>query len=408
MSLARLMLILPLLLCLILFATGVPRMAGWVADSGTLLVVVLGAGGALLLVLAQVFNQGRIGHMALLVLASFALQHYGLPAPGVAYSGPAYWLLFWLALLLPLNIVLIRWLPEYRPWSVGALSWPVLLLVQLVLVWAVPRSPLFVDAYSWVQSWQLQAGGGGLPLPAWMSATLAAGILLTRLPRQPDTVLAMLGVLLLQALAFYFAASAGAPLLAALLSLLLLLVALLIHNHQLAFVDELTGISGRRALLNDLRHRHGRYTLVMADIDHFKSFNDTHGHDVGDDVLRLVASQLRLVGGGGKAYRYGGEEFTLVFGSDDLKEVTAEVDRLRESIAVYPLVVRNKAGRPADNRSGKQQRGRQPKDKVLHVTMSFGVALRQPGEESEMLMKRADKALYKAKQNGRNRVERAR
>src|SRR5690606_8439276 len=123
-SLARLMLILPLLLCLILFATGVPRMAGWVADSGTLLVVVLGAGGALLLVLAQVFNQGRIGHMALLVLASFALQHYGLPAPGVAYSGPAYWLLFWLALLLPLNIVLIRWLPEYRPWSVGALSWP--------------------------------------------------------------------------------------------------------------------------------------------------------------------------------------------------------------------------------------------------------------------------------------------
>ena len=71
-------------------------------------------------------------------------------------------------------------------------------------------------------------------------------------------------------------------------------------------------------------------------------------------------------------------------------------------------MVRNKAGRPADNRSGKQQRGRQPKDKVLHVTMSFGVALRQPGEDIEMLMKRADKALYKAKHNGRNRVERSR
>ena len=86
----------------------------------------------------------------------------------------------------------------------------------------------------------------------------------------------------------------------------------------------------------------------------------------------------------------------------------AEVDRLRESIAVYPLVVRNQASRPADNRSGKQQRGRQPKDKVLHVTMSFGAALRLPGEDIEALMKRADKALYKAKQNGRNRVERAR
>ena len=293
---ARLLLILPLLLCLTFFAAGLPYMAGWLSSSAALLVLMLWLGGALLLLLAQVFNQGRIGHMALLVLASFALQHYGLPAAGMAYSGPDYWLFFWLALLLPLNIVLIRWLPEYRPWSVGALSWPVLLLVQLVLVWAVPRSPLFVDAYSWVQSWQLQAGGGGLPLPGWVATTLAAGSLLTRLPRQPDTVLAMLGVLLLQALAFYCSSVSGTALLAALLSLVLLLAALLIHNHQLAFVDELTGIPGRRALLNDLRHRHGRYALVMADIDHFKSFNDTHGHDVGDDVLRLVASQLRLVG----------------------------------------------------------------------------------------------------------------
>lgn len=398
--------LLPSILCLLLFWWGVASFPQLIAGAEDLLLVLVCGIAALLVVLAQLFSQGRLGHMSILVLCSFSLQSFVLTSP---QQDPAqYWLFFWLTLLLPLNVLLIRWLPEFRPWSAGALSWPLLLLVQVALVLIVPRSPLFAEAHQWVTQWQQQPGGGWLPLPGWISFTLATGLLLTRLPRQSHTVLTMLGVMLLQGLAFYSAAMPDAALLAALLSLLLMLVALFVHNHQLAFIDELTGIPGRRALLGDLRHLHGRYVLVMADIDHFKSFNDTHGHDVGDDVLRLVASQLQQVGGGGKAYRYGGEEFTLIFGRDDLPAVCAEVNRLRERIAAYPLAVRNRSQRPQSSRQGRKQRGRQPKDKILHVTMSFGIALRQSGEDIEGLMKRADKALYKAKENGRNRVEQAR
>ena len=99
--------------------------------------------------------------------------------------------------------------------------------------------------------------------------------------------------------------------------IMLILVAAVAHEaYQMAFRDELTGLPGRRAL-NERLQRLGRsYVIAMADVDHFKKFNDTHGHDVGDQVLRLVAAQLRKIGGGGKAYRYGGEEFTLVFLQD--------------------------------------------------------------------------------------------
>src|SRR5439155_9485473 len=85
------------------------------------------------------------------------------------------------------------------------------------------------------------------------------------------------------------------------------IVALLQESHQLAFRDELTGLPGRRALDERLRALRGRYALAMVDVDHFKKFNDTHGHDVGDQVLKLVAGRLAEVGGGGIAYRYGGE-----------------------------------------------------------------------------------------------------
>lgn len=399
--------VLPLTISLVLFFVALPQLSQWLIGYQQIALAVPWILGALLLILSQLFNQGRIGHMAMLVLLSFVAMQWFIQNPMRDLAH--YWLFFWLTLLWPLNVLLIRWLPEFRPWSIGALTWPLLLAVQLSIVLIIPRSPLFPEIYQWLQSWQQQPSSGWLPMPAWVSFSLGTGLLLTKMPRQTTVIWAMLGVMLLHACAFFSAAQGWAPLLAATLSLCLLLVALFICNHQLAFIDELTGIPGRRALLNDLHHRHGQYVLVMADIDHFKSFNDTHGHDVGDDVLRLVASQLQQVGAGGRAYRYGGEEFTLLFGSSDLKAVTAEVNRLRERIAEYPLVVRNNAERPKNAKDGKKQRASgATSNKVLHVTMSFGAALRSSGEESMALMKRADQALYKAKQNGRNRVEQAR
>merc|ERR1712000_115881 len=182
----------------------------------------------------------------------------------------------------------------------------------------------------------------GLPLPAMFSFAIAAILLCVRLPRERDIPLAFVGLLILHGLMFWQFDQSYMSALTATLSLLLLLATLLITNHQLAFIDELTSLPGRRAPMNDLKHRHGHYLLVMADIDHFKQFNDTHGHDTGDDVLRLVASQLGKTTGGGRAYRYGGEEFTLVFPSMDAIDCRPFIEATRERIAAYPLVIRDK------------------------------------------------------------------
>ncbi|MCM2679459.1 GGDEF domain-containing protein [Echinimonas agarilytica] len=187
---------------------------------------------------------------------------------------------------------------------------------------------------------------------------------------------------------------------------LILLGGLVSASYQMAFHDELTKLPGRRALVSDLKHASRHYCMAMTDVDHFKKFNDTYGHDIGDDVLKLVAAKLGDVTGGGKSYRYGGEEFAVVFRGKSAEECRPHLEALREVIANYPLSVRNKNSRPEDDKQGKKQRGQTPKKaKTTHVTISLGVADRVAGETYEEVMKRADQALYKAKENGRNRVE---
>src|SRR3990170_147382 len=82
----------------------------------------------------------------------------------------------------------------------------------------------------------------------------------------------------------------------------------------MAFRDELTRLPGRRALNEALQQTGGQYAVAMVDVDHFKKFNDTYGHDVGDQVLKMVAARLDEVTGGGRAFRYGGEDLRVWFG----------------------------------------------------------------------------------------------
>ncbi|KAF1013173.1 MAG: Diguanylate cyclase VdcA [Stenotrophomonas maltophilia] len=96
-------------------------------------------------------------------------------------------------------------------------------------------------------------------------------------------------------------------------ALLLVVAAMLQESFNMAFRDELTGLPGRRAFNTCLQRAGSTFSVAMVDVDHFKHFNDTHGHDAGDDVLRLVAVRLGRVGGGGRAFRHGGEDFALVF-----------------------------------------------------------------------------------------------
>ena len=146
------------------------------------------------------------------------------------------------------------------------------------------------------------------------------------------------------------------------------------ESHRLAFVDELTGLPGRRALEAALAKAGRRYAVAMVDIDHFKRFNDRHGHDVGDQVLRLVASRLAGVGGGGRAYRYGGEEFTILFPGRSAESCVGLLERCREAVAAAEFRTRGK-GRPA--KPPKAGRPRRKADGArLSVTVSMGLAER--------------------------------
>jgi diguanylate cyclase (GGDEF)-like protein len=167
---------------------------------------------------------------------------------------------------------------------------------------------------------------------------------------------------------------------------------------------ELQTLQGRRALDEQLRALGPRYTLAMIDVDHFKKFNDTHGHDIGDQVLKLVAARLAETGGGGLAFRYGGEEFSVLFPGRSLKEALPYLERTRAAVERYRMAVRSDE-RSRHEEAGIRRRGDAAPTKLLSVTVSVGAA--EPEVERQppaQVLKAADEALYRAKKGGRNRV----
>jgi len=171
----------------------------------------------------------------------------------------------------------------------------------------------------------------------------------------------------------------------------------------MAYHDELTGLPARRAF-NDALNRVGeRYAIAVVDIDHFKKFNDTYGHETGDQVLRMVASKLARVSGGGESFRFGGEEFCILFPGKTVRDALPYVERLRAEIADTAFFVRgqDRVAKTIEHRAGERQSGIDTR-----VTISIGIA----GSSGKSVnidesMRAADKALYRAKQEGRNRVE---
>jgi len=181
---------------------------------------------------------------------------------------------------------------------------------------------------------------------------------------------------------------------------------LLRSSYSMAYRDELTGLPGRRALNERLKMLGKSYSIAMIDIDRFKRFNDTYGHEVGDEVLKLVASRVRSIKGGGTAYRYGGEEFCVVFPRKTVEATLEPIEKIRDGIASYNMSIRNRSKRPARMKEGSRLRGatRLGSDQVS-ITISAGVAARSPEHpDPDSVLSEADKMLYKAKRRGRNRV----
>jgi len=191
------------------------------------------------------------------------------------------------------------------------------------------------------------------------------------------------------------------------MALLVVLVLILRNSFYLAYRDELTGLAGRRSLREQMDKLPGLYSIAMIDIDHFKKFNDRYGHDAGDQVLKMVADKIARSSGGSKSYRYGGEEFTLVFSGKSVKETLPHLESLRSSIAEETFVLRGKS-RPKSKPAAKKPVSGRKKSTTkngVKVTVSIGVADNQgSGSTPKEVLKVSDKALYRAKKKGRNRV----
>jgi diguanylate cyclase len=165
-----------------------------------------------------------------------------------------------------------------------------------------------------------------------------------------------------------------------------------VRNESLT--DPLTGLANRKHFdqqladtMAEAAERSEPLSLAMADIDHFKTFNDTWGHLTGDQVLRLVAMSLKQnVKGQDIAARYGGEEFSLILPNTVLRSALTVADHIRRAVMSKELM----------KRSTGQNLGR--------VTISLGLATARKGDTAQSLIARADACLYAAKRNGRNRV----
>lgn len=362
--------------------------------AGLALPLVAGAGA----LLAWRFHRSRLVlGLALVCAAELILRHVtGTSAASYTHAV--------VAVLLPLDLALMNLLPERGLITLEGIGRVALFAAQVAAaVWWYHRDAALARHWLEYPWFDLPAlGTTGLPQAGMAAFAAAATVLGVRCLRRPSALDAGFLWALAACLAGLLHHSATIRSVYFSGAALILVAALVEAFHFLAFRDELTGLPARRALNEALARTGGQYTLAMVDVDHFKKVNDRHGHDVGDQVLKMLATRLAAVSGGGRAYRYGGEEFTVLFPRKSLEEALPHLQRVREQIAAEPFRLRRflrPLRKPDRPRKGKATAN------SLRVTVSIGAAekcARHPSAEA--VLQAADKALYKAKRGGRNQV----
>ncbi len=367
--------------------------------------------------LAWRFHSTRILFSAIiLLLGHHAVEFFAQDR--IVYVGPGRAAFEAVALLIPLNFILLTFFPE-RGSENRILGWFLaLLFFESVFVAAIsrPSQPAIgVLHWSLIPSYNWR-----VPQPALLVFAVALCLLLVRLAQQHRASDSGMFWSLVATWLGLQAGGAGKIGSAYFGTAALVLASSIIENsYSLAYQDELTGLASRRAFNDALLRLKPPYAIAAVDIDHFKSINDTFGHDTGDQVLRLVASRLARVSGGGEAFRVGGEEFTILFPGRAAEEVTDHLELLRMNIESSSFRIRagkerRKAPRESERRATGARKTRKrparnsdPRPGTVNMTVSIGVAESQARLRAEEVIQQADQALYRAKQGGRNRIETA-
>jgi diguanylate cyclase (GGDEF)-like protein len=308
--------------------------------------------------------------------------------------------------LLPLNLALLATLKEHGIMTLdGLLKVGVVAVQAFVLYWiAQGNGP---DAGAPLGLTGELGVGATLPWIAQLSFAIGALTLLTLVfSRRTKIEQGLLWALVAMFLSvsqlgagpsgtasdtlFFYSGTAG----------LILVFAVLEHGYDIGYRDELTGLPGRRAFNSVMERLEGNYAIAMCDVDHFKRFNDTHGHDAGDQVLRMVGAKLAHVGGGGRAFRYGGEEFLVVFRGRSAREAEPFAESLRRSIADAGFVLRGPDRARKPRPAAQTNEASAPR---VNISISIGLAERSKRHSTpELVLDAADAALYRAKEAGRN------
>jgi len=301
------------------------------------------------LFLAWRFNSSRVLFSLLVLL--LAHRAVGFFSNGQVHTGPARTAVALAALLIPLNFIVFASMRERGLVIAGIAPRFGLLFLESVVFAVLCRpenSP--VDP--------LHPGAAAIPLWILLSFMAAAAVFVrrffqTRKPIEPGFVWSVAAVFMwLQFAPVGKAADAYVATAA-----LILAASLIETSYVLAYHDELTGIRGRRAFNESLLSLDQQYAIAIVDIDHFKKFNDTYGHDVGDQVLCMVAKRLSQVGGDGQAFRCGGEEFAIVFRNTSAQEAFEHLDALRQIVEKSTFQVRGSDRRAQRMAEGSAESG---------------------------------------------------
>ena len=348
------------------------------------------------------FHRSRLALVILILFLSERSMYY-FGAGGIYSFGHDYSVFLSNCFLLPLNMALFYLVRERGLFNLGGIARIIFILLQPFAVFLLIRlQPDFFQnlSHQFIQSPALDI----LPLPQMVvfvygliTLIFLAGSLFGK---GGPIIRGFFWALVATLLGLLAANNGGSATLYYSAAGLIIIMSVIEAAYAMAFQDELTSLPARRSLNTALHGLGKRYAIAMLDIDFFKNFNDKYGHDVGDQVLCMVASHLKRVGGGGRPFRYGGEEFTILFSGRSREDAIPHLERLREAIETAQFVLRGK-NRPKN--TPRKLKKAEAQSKTVSVTISIGVADPVKGHtKPSSVIKAADQALYRAKKRGRN------